>query len=204
MPFSVYYVNKKSKASLILDGHILALRKSAEGEYFAETSINSDEHELKIIEDNPLYHNAIYLQLVNPICFIRRALFMRRFMYLDSPNAEADVLVVKFRPKSDKQSMKIALMSKCEDNNYTKYYDYFELVEHKGVEVCKKTHCYPEKRFIVNYCLLNFLPAIITMLLLWVSIMNAFDVGLFTISVIYSIYAIVNILSEIQQIKKHL
>lgn len=202
MSFKINCRIKKAKVLLVLDGQPLKIKKRIEGEYFAESNLCSGNHELRIIEDNILYSKKGLIRLINPRQFVANVFFMRRYLSLDTFNSEADVLVINFCSKKNESKIDIELEMRYKENNYTKQYDCFEITDCSGIVIEKEFHAKPTKQFIKNYCVVRFLPSLLTFVAFITVLCRKFELEFFISVFIYGIYIIANIIFELYKILK--
>ncbi len=195
--------NMKSNVLIEIDGVFKTVKRLNDGWFYTELNTNCCKHCIKVFQDNILYHNKCYLQLLNPIKFIHRVLFFKNFLYSTNYNAEADVLLMEVKIKDNISKIELELIPQQLNNNYTQYYDSFIITSGKGIIIQKQCHSNPPKRVFINYCLLNYIPPIITIILLCSSFfILKFNVDLLIVLLIYSIYAIINIITDFINQKK--
>lgn len=202
MSFKIQCRIKKAKVLLVLDGQPLITKERTEGEYFAESNLRLGNHELRIIEDNILYSKKGLLKLLNPRQFAANMFFMRRYLSLDTFNSEADVLVINFCLTKNESTIDIELKMRHKENNYTKLYDCFEITDCSGMVIEKEFHAKPTKQFIMNYCVVRFLPSLLTFVAFLTVLCRKFEIEFFITVFIYGIYIIANIIFELYKILK--
>ena len=206
----VYYIlltviceSIKSPVSIILDGTPLTPLKQEDGVFYIEKPVEIGEHTIKIVQDHIMYHKKSYLMLINPVTVLRNIFFLRKFFYLDRYNAEADIILLKVRVNKENAKIKIKLSLQAIENNYTKHYDMFLCTESNGITILSEKHDVPPKDFIKRYCFIHFAPSVLLMLLPWpYSIAVTLRINAYITLMLYSIYAILNIIFDIRNIKK--
>ena len=203
MAFTIICENLKTNIFIEINGHSVPINKSKDGLFYYKCDLPIGNYYIKIVEDNILYHRKCYLQLINPIMFVRKAFFLKKFMYSDIFNSEADVIFLKVRINKLDAKIKFSLIPKRINQNYTEYRDLFEYSLCSGVTILQESHYKPSRQFIINYMILNYTPPILTIVIILYTILfrYGFDGEFVFSALVYILYATICIIIDVIKLR---